>query len=414
MKNISYFFVLVSMFCVGCLGPTLEKPHATALNESNTPSQGFVPTPVKTTSPSPAKQPIFSWAWLFPGGLLAYGAIDTVRTYGFQRPSWTKSLFNQLKKAIRKTRTHTSGKHRPSLSSQTTVSQANTTTQPRTKNQDPSPTTDEIQARNEAIQAKRRMVSTKAELMVRCVELGQAISTNQLNQAENFLSQNPDLIYCLIDQSDSLLLIAINKNHPDMIRLLLRHGAEPNAPELDGALPLWSALGKNQLQSLETLLNQPSVRWVIEDEWGDTPLHRLAAGNPTGLKMVLERNILDIDAQNQSGQSALHTAIIAHNPESIAVLLSNKANANLPGATKDTPLHLAVMHRNLEAVQLLLNAKADPNLLECSNQPPLTEAKRQKMSWELGKTGEPDYLQVLERLNKIIELLEPVTTIHKH
>jgi ankyrin repeat protein len=42
-------------------------------------------------------------------------------------------------------------------------------------------------------------------------------------------------------QGDSLSMVAIAENFPDMLALLLKHGANPNTPDRDGLTPLYWA-----------------------------------------------------------------------------------------------------------------------------------------------------------------------------
>jgi ankyrin repeat protein len=70
--------------------------------------------------------------------------------------------------------------------------------------------------------------------------LVQAVRMNRLGAAAALLQAGASL-QVRNRQGDSLCMVAIAENYPDMLALLLRHGANPSSPDRDGLTPLYWA-----------------------------------------------------------------------------------------------------------------------------------------------------------------------------
>ena len=83
---------------------------------------------------------------------------------------------------------------------------------------------------------------------------------------------------------------------------------------------------------------------------------------------------INVNAQNNTGGTALHIASGHENPKVVKLLLSHHTNAaaadfiiNLPNSAGSTALHLASMHGTFEVVEFLLNHTNAINVINLPN-----------------------------------------------
>ena len=123
----------------------------------------------------------------------------------------------------------------------------------------------------------------------------------------------------------------------------------------------------------------------VKDPMGYTPLHNTAdppgKGRPpiatqTGrnaVAVLLLRHGADVNAQTDHGDTALHGAVMANNPDLVKVLLEAGADPNLRQAQSYTPLHFAGFAGpdRSESARLLLRHGADATLRNNPGRTPL-------------------------------------------
>lgn len=108
--------------------------------------------------------------------------------------------------------------------------------------------------------------------------------------------------------NQSALFYAVSKGHPNIVKILLDFGA-----------------------SLE-----------IRNGHGQTVLHRAATvGNAIILKELLPKSTNQIDWTDKNGNTALHLAVEDGHEDAVRLLLSSKANRNIPNSEGKVPLSLA-------------------------------------------------------------------------
>jgi len=166
----------------------------------------------------------------------------------------------------------------------------------------------------------------------------------------------------------------------DNIHLLLKHGAAVNRATGKGFTPLFFALKSGN----------PQAPLAILDAGGD-PDH-VAADGTTAVQLAMYQKDYafaarmiarkaDLAAIDRNGNTLLHAAVIAQQPELVKLLLAKGADPNLKtGASRitwryeanfktaqyeqvaSTPLILAAQAGNTDIMQLLIGAGADPSL----------------------------------------------------
>ena len=94
---------------------------------------------------------------------------------------------------------------------------------------------------------------------------------------------------------------------------------------------------------------------------GDTALHHaVKATQPDVARILLEQGA-DIELRNLSGATPLYLAIEANRPKTVALLLERGANVNAPGRSAVAPIAAAAFNGNEAIVGLLLAKGADPD-----------------------------------------------------
>ena len=97
----------------------------------------------------------------------------------------------------------------------------------------------------------------------------------------------------------------------------------------------------------------------IQNEFGDTPLHRAANYDRYEVIQLLVDSGADVNQQNTNGNVPLH---FANNKQIARLLLIAGTNVNQQNQFGNTPLHRAAYYDQYEVIQLLLVAGADKTI----------------------------------------------------
>ncbi|KAJ5961290.1 Mg2+ transporter protein CorA-like/Zinc transport protein ZntB [Penicillium vulpinum] len=211
----------------------------------------------------------------------------------------------------------------------------------------------------------------------------------------------------------SPLLRAVERDHYEIVRLLLDHGASPDSADKEGRTALMTAAWKNHADILHLLIMRgadmnkhdlrrrnvlhnlaadKSCRWgwgdeIVKlllrtkclvdgdegkDELGRTPLHwACATGNWRLAELLLTRTIerdgeevqmpAEIDAVELRGKTALHIATAHDRADIVLLLLAHKAAVNATSDGGWTPLHNACDNGCEEIVRILISEGAHIN-----------------------------------------------------
>ncbi|KAJ5627668.1 hypothetical protein N7490_009896 [Penicillium lividum] len=205
----------------------------------------------------------------------------------------------------------------------------------------------------------------------------------------------------------SPLLRAVERDHYQIVRLLLDAGASPDSTDKEGRTALMTAAWKNHADILQLLIMRGAnvnardlrkrnvlhnlaadkecswgwgddiVRLLLrtdckidgvdgQDELGRSPLHwACATGNSRLAELLLTRPdggpMAEIDARELRGKTALHVATAHDRADIIQLLLAHNAAVNACSDGGWTPLHNACDKGCEEIVRILLRAGAHIN-----------------------------------------------------
>ena len=164
------------------------------------------------------------------------------------------------------------------------------------------------------------------------------------------------------------------------LRVLLEHGADWTAQDVDGCSALHIAAEQGHTEVVRVLLEH-GVDWTAQDVDGCSALHIAAEQGHTEVVRVLLEHGVDWTDQDVDGCSALHIAAEQGHTEVVRVLLE-RGVPTYPSDV-DAALFMASESGHIETIKLLLDWVADP--LACAD----------AALCEASKHGHPETVELL-------------------
>lgn len=121
---------------------------------------------------------------------------------------------------------------------------------------------------------------------------------------------NPDLPASLDATGETALMSACRLARPDLVAVLLEHGADPNFADKGGATALVEAIGQGDLERRkEVLALLTSAGAELNRDGLECPVHRaVSMGSVELVRFLFERGAL-LDLSDDAGSSVFHLAI---------------------------------------------------------------------------------------------------------
>ncbi|XP_029414483.1 ankyrin repeat and SOCS box protein 3 isoform X1 [Nannospalax galili] len=190
----------------------------------------------------------------------------------------------------------------------------------------------------------------------------------------------------------SALHLAASQGHWKIAQILLEAGADPNATTLEENTPLFVAVENGQIDVLRLLLRHGANVNGSHSMCGWNSLHQASfQGNVEIIKLLLRKGA-NKECQDDFGITPLFVAAQYGKLESLNIFISSGSNVNCQALDKATPLFIAAQEGHTECVELLLSSGADPDLY-CNED-----------NWQL-----PIHAAAQMGHTKILELLIPLT-----
>ncbi len=171
---------------------------------------------------------------------------------------------------------------------------------------------------------------------------------------------------------------AINGQDVAALRAAVAEGADVNAPNNEGRVPLYRALVLQRQPLVEALL-ELGADANAKDHRGDPLLIiAMSVGSADGALALIHAGA-DANARDTIGKSAMYYAINMQQPEIVAALIKAGADVNAPSDPTDVndptqPLFLAIKTGQLGVAQEVIAAGADVNARDAKGSAPLHRA----------------------------------------
>ncbi|UKZ82545.1 hypothetical protein TrVFT333_010334 [Trichoderma virens FT-333] len=223
-------------------------------------------------------------------------------------------------------------------------------------------------------------VITTDELQIGPDLLVEASGAGQLLVVHYLLQEHVSAMQ-ISDTSSPAICAAASNGHVEIVRTLLRYGADINAKDADRQTPLHHAAKNGMDDVVDTLLHpknwttntkeRANMRANINavDSSRYTPLHLAAKSGHVRVVELLVRSGPDLAARSRKGETPLHFA--TKYPEIVKILLEYKAEVNAVDVSDQTPLHIAAETGCVEAAKQLMFANADTEAVDNSGKSPL-------------------------------------------
>jgi len=218
-----------------------------------------------------------------------------------------------------------------------------------------------------------------------------AVHSNQVSNAEFFLSNNADvngkdhngndLIIIAAGKSrpmlnlfiaggakldvkapdgKTLLDMSIEANDPALLRLLMQKGDNPNRELANDKYPILYAAEKNQTETVKVLLEY-NAKVDVTDSPGNSPLSLAVANRSLPIVQMLIGKGAKADIKDREGKHVLQVSLENNRHDIFQALLQGGANPNLKDGNGRSLLHHAADADRTRFLQILLDNKADVN-----------------------------------------------------
>jgi len=156
------------------------------------------------------------------------------------------------------------------------------------------------------------------------------------------------------------LVEAAIEDHPDVIRILLAHGAQIDKPGNEGRNPLiWAAIIRHIDSATLPLQSgsNPNLTGNLGFNYGWTALHWATSNNDEAMvRLLLFYHAHPNLRSGRRLETPLHIAALDNHAALIPVLVAAGAQVNARNSAGQTPLTLALHEQHREAIAALLAA----------------------------------------------------------
>ncbi|TRY84588.1 hypothetical protein DNTS_001326 [Danionella cerebrum] len=191
-------------------------------------------------------------------------------------------------------------------------------------------------------------------------------------------------------------------NHPEHVKLLIRHDSNIGIPDSEGKIPLhWAAHNKhpNATQTVRCILDAAPTESLLnwQDYEGRTPLHfAVADGNEAVVDVLTSYEGCSVTAYDNLFRTPLHWAALLGHAKIVHLLLERNKSGMIPSDSQGaTPLHYGAQSNFADTVAVFLkhpSVRDEPDL-----------EGRTAFMWAAGK-GSDDVIKIMLDLKKDLDI----------
>ena len=198
-----------------------------------------------------------------------------------------------------------------------------------------------------------------------------AVYSGNINLVKDLLQQETTDITVPDEFENTPLHVAVEKDHTEIVKLLLRKGASVEARTNTGITPLHMC---TSIPTLNLLLEYGACVNATNGR-KETLLHQCVGGGMLELEEYVIKHGACVNTVNIDGETALHQISgRAFNDENIAsmrLLLENGADLSIKDLSLKTAIHHASYYSSAEAVKLLIESGADLDVVDNAGNYPI-------------------------------------------
>jgi len=153
----------------------------------------------------------------------------------------------------------------------------------------------------------------------------------------------------------SLIHLAAQEGHRDLVELLLQHGARIHSEDAAGMTPLHMAALCGRQDTTSFLISK-GANTKSKDFAGQTPIHLASFGGDENLAELLISKGAEIDARDNKGETALHIASFCGHEQVVELLIRCGAELDVQNIHGDIPEELAALAGQEKIVNMLRGA----------------------------------------------------------
>ncbi|XP_013212655.3 ankyrin repeat and SOCS box protein 3 isoform X1 [Ictidomys tridecemlineatus] len=184
---------------------------------------------------------------------------------------------------------------------------------------------------------------------------GKELAARRADSSENYIKTKTFEGFCALH-------LAASQGHWKIAQILLEAGADPNAATLEETTPLFLAVENGQIDVLRLLLRHGANVNGSHSMCGWNSLHQASfQENAEIIKLLLKKGA-NKECQDDFGITPLFVAAQYGKLESLNILISSGANVNCQALDKANPLFIAAQEGHTKCVELLLSSGANPDL----------------------------------------------------
>lgn len=233
---------------------------------------------------------------------------------------------------------------------------------------------------------QRKNESSDVEQEGNLFSIHKAVIDNDLNGLKEFLSkfkkskkskskENESILNSINDDGATALHLAAANGKLEILKELIKVGANVNAKDDGGSTPLHQAVASKHIECIKALLTVKDIDLELRDSTLQTPLIIAASLNFTEAVQILIDKGANINTGDERDFTPLHHACSYGYVDTTQVLLKAGANPDIATLSDGiTPFHLAIKHGHHELVEILLESGVKINahdskalLLACEN-----------------------------------------------
>ncbi|XP_056618083.1 inversin [Triplophysa dalaica] len=191
-------------------------------------------------------------------------------------------------------------------------------------------------------------------------------------------------------------------NHPEHVKLLIKHDSNIGIPDSEGKIPLhWAAHNKNPnaTRTVRCILDAAPTESLLnwQDYEGRTPLHfAVADGNEAVVEVLTSYEGCSVTAYDNLFRTPLHWAALLGHAKIVHLLLERNKSGMIPSDSQGaTPLHYGAQSNYADTVAVFLkhhSVRDEPDL-----------EGRTAFMWAAGK-GSDDVIKIMLDLKKDLDI----------